>query len=73
MNDKHVAIEMTEKAQNNTFVDCEINGSVKMAGVGNKMIRTKINLFKKEHPFFFWLGVFASVIGIIGFIFQIIK
>lgn len=73
MKNNHTAVEMTEKAKNNIFVDCEINGSVKMAGIGNKMIRTKINLFKKEHPFFFWLGVFASITGIIGFIFQIIK
>lgn len=73
MTNEHTAIEITDKAKNNVFEDCNVYGKVKMAGSGNKMIRTNIYQFTKEHPFIFWITLIASLATIIGFVMQILK
>lgn len=51
MSDKErVALHITDKAKNNTFVDCDIQGA-KIEGKGTKMFGTRIlNDFRREHP-----------------------
>lgn len=68
MGKKNLAVDITEKASDTKFVDCEIGGKVRNSGKRTTFIRTKISLFKREHPILFWLGVIASIITIISFL-----
>lgn len=65
MGKEHIAVELTKAARNNSFVDSKIYGGVKIAGSGNKFVRTNIYKFKREHPLLFWIGVSASVVTIV--------
>ncbi len=68
----HVALEITETAKNNRFTDTTVHGNIKLAGENNSFIRTTIFSIKREHPLLFWLGVVASIIGIVtGLIFLV--
>jgi len=64
MKNEHIVVEITEPAKNTSFVDCEIYGKVKNAGQYSTFIRTKICKFKKNHPFWFYLGNIGIVLGI---------
>ncbi|MCK9360833.1 hypothetical protein M0Q28_01230 [Patescibacteria group bacterium] len=64
-NSERIALELTDTARDNIFVDSTVHGRVKVAGKGNKFFRTKVFLWKKEHPVWFLLGVVASIFGII--------
>jgi hypothetical protein len=66
MNKEKITVDILKTAKNCTFDKCKIYGRVRIAGTGIKMIKTKIYQLEKEHPFFFWLGVVASVLGILN-------
>lgn len=68
MEKEHIAVELTREAKDNRFIDSEIHGGLKIAGSGNQFVRTGVYKFKKEHPFFFWLAVVASIITILSFL-----
>lgn len=56
-NNKRVALHITNRAKNNTFVDCDIQGA-KIEGKGTKMLRSRIlNDFAEKH-----LIVFKSIL-----------
>lgn len=57
------ALIITEKAKNNTFIDCEIQGA-EIRGQNTRMIRTKIFNYAKNHPV--WTGVIGSLA--VGFV-----
>jgi hypothetical protein len=64
---ERIALHITKDAKDNTFVDSKIIGGVKIAGTGNKMIRTEIFQFRRDHPKQFWtiIGVLLTAIGIV--------
>ena len=68
MDKDHLAVDITKEASDTKFTDCKIYGKVKNSGKRTKFIGTEIRLFKKEHPFFFWLSAIASIIAIFEFI-----
>ena len=67
MDKNHTVVDITKEATDAKFTDCKFYGSLKNSGKRSKFIRTEIGLFRKEHPFFFWLSVVASVTGILAF------
>ncbi|MCX6735861.1 MAG: hypothetical protein NTZ13_02155 [Candidatus Parcubacteria bacterium] len=62
---RHVAIKFLETARKATFEDCTINGGIDLAGSGHKFIHTSINVFKQEHPFWFWFASAGTLIGLL--------
>lgn len=65
MNKNHIAVNITEKAKGNLFIDSEIHGGVRIAGQDNSFLRTRISKIRHKHPFWFWLGIFGTTITII--------
>ncbi|MFA5129991.1 MAG: hypothetical protein WC477_03665 [Patescibacteria group bacterium] len=65
-NDPRFAVIMTPSSNKATFIDCSINGAIKIAGKDHTFIRTKIYAFKREHPFWFWLSTIGLAVGIIA-------
>ena len=61
-----MALKITKESKHATFLDCEINGGVEIAGKNTKMLRTKINLFKIEHPAIWRATLLSIIITIIG-------
>lgn len=69
-NNQRVALHITEKAKNNTFEDCDIQGA-KIEGQGTKMIKSRIfQEFIEKHPKTFWLIVIGIVPVLIGLILE---
>lgn len=68
-----MVLEITKTAKDNVFVNCEINGKTRIEGKGTKMISTRINEIKKDHPFVFWIGFAASLIAVGGFLLSFIE
>lgn len=63
-NNERVALHLTDKAKNNTFVDCDIQGA-KIEGKGTKMTRSRIlNDFVEKHPTVFKTIMVGLIIGI---------
>jgi hypothetical protein len=63
MQKERTVLEITKEARDNTFIDSEILGGVRIAASGTRMIRTRIGAFKKEHPVLFWASV-ATIVGV---------
>ena len=61
----HIAVKMTESARGNAFINSQINGQLELAGQDNNFIETKIGEIKEKHPFWFWVTVVATIIGIV--------
>jgi hypothetical protein len=63
-NNERVALHITDKAKNNTFVDCDIQGA-KIEGKGTKMVGSRIlNNFAEKHPTTFKTILVGFIIGI---------
>lgn len=65
MKDGRVVVDITKDAKDTTFVDSVIEGGMRNAGTGTKVIRTTISIFRKapkEHPIIFW-AAFTTIIG----------
>lgn len=69
-NDK-IALLITEKAKDTTIIDCDINGGVENYGERTRIIRTRIKIFRQEHSVIYWITIIASVVTIVGFIWQV--
>lgn len=67
--DERVAVHVTEKAKNSTFINCDIIGGVKIEGGDTKMLGTRIIHFSKEYPKFWW----SVLIGVVGFFADLIS
>lgn len=66
MNDNyHTTLKVTEKAQNNTFINNVINGGVQVDGSGNKFVNTYINPFRQKHPVWSFIVSLTTIIGFI--------
>ncbi len=72
-NNAHIALEVTDSAKNNTFIDCEVKGGARVGGAGNQFIRTNVDSIKREHPFLYGVGVIGAVVGIPASLIAIIQ
>lgn len=69
-NNKRFALHVTDKARNNTFTDCDIQGA-KIEGRETKMFHTRIlNDFVEKHPTAFKSILIGLVIGLLLLLFE---
>ncbi len=73
MSNDRTTLELTETSRGNKFIDSEIRGRVKISGVENEFVRTRIMHMKREHPVWFWAATIASLIGALAVIAQFIN
>lgn len=68
--DQQVALHITDKAKDNIFVDCNIQGT-KIEGKGTKMLRSHIlNDFAEKHPVVFKSILTSLIIGVVLLLFE---
>lgn len=60
------ALIITENAKDNTFVNCEINGSTMLAGKNNKFTNTVFRSLSKQPKGLIVLEVLAAILTIVS-------
>lgn len=76
MENKRVAVDITKDAKGTLIEDSIIEGGMRNAGTGTRVVRTTISNLKKAskaHPIIFWAAV-ATIIGtLLTFVFGIMN